>query len=68
MYENKTYDAILNKMLERMKKYGMDTSEGSFLYSAVAPEAWELSEAYLAIDTIYNNTFVQIRLQGKNLS
>ncbi len=57
MYENKTYDAILNKMLERMKDYGVDTSEGSLLYSAVAPEAWELSEAYLAIDTVYNNTF-----------
>ncbi len=57
MYENMTYDLILSKMLDRIKVYGVDTSEGSLLYSAVAPEAWELSETYLAINTIYNSTF-----------
>lgn len=57
MYENKTYDLILTGMLDRIKGQGVDTSEGSFLYSAIAPAAWELAEAYLEMDTIYNNTF-----------
>lgn len=55
MYENNTYENILSRMLDRIS--GIDTSEGSLLYSALAPEAWELAEAYLAIDTIYDNTF-----------
>lgn len=57
MFENNTYDVILNRMLDRVKSSGVDISEGSLIYNAIAPEAWELSEAYIAIDTVYNNTF-----------
>ncbi|MGN6713434.1 baseplate J/gp47 family protein [Anaerocolumna jejuensis] len=55
MYENNTYENILSRMLARIS--GVDISEGSLLFNALAPEAWELSEAYIAIDTVYNNTF-----------
>lgn len=55
MYENNTYENILSRMLARIS--GVDISEGSLIYSALAPEAWELAEAYIAIDTVYNNTF-----------
>lgn len=57
MFENNTYENILSRMLGRVKSFGVDTSEGSLIYNAIAPEAWELAEAYIAIDTIYNNTF-----------
>jgi uncharacterized phage protein gp47/JayE len=57
MYENNTYENILSRMFDRVKPSGVDVSEGSLIYSAIAPEAWELAEAYIAIDTIYNNTF-----------
>lgn len=55
MYENNTYENILSRMLARIS--GADTSEGSLIFNALAPEAWELAEAYIAIDTVYDNTF-----------
>lgn len=58
MYENQTYEVILERMLDRAKKQlSVDTSEGSLVYNIIAPEAWELSQAYIAIDTVLNCTF-----------
>lgn len=56
MYENLTYEAILQRMLARVNT-GVDKREGSLLYSTLAPEAWELAQSYIGIDYVYNSTF-----------
>ena len=56
MYENMTYETILERMLSRVS-VDVDKSEGSLIYNAIAPEAWELAQAYIEIDYIYNSTF-----------
>lgn len=63
MYENQTFEIIIERMLERAKSLyeqngtPIDTSEGSIIYNILAPEAWELSEAYVAIDNVLDCTF-----------
>lgn len=56
MYENETYDLILDRVLSRMPATA-DKRESSFLYNADAPIAVELQNIYLAIDNILNITF-----------
>lgn len=56
MYENVTYETILNRILERMPET-VDKRESSFLYNAAAPIAVELQNMYLALDNIINITF-----------
>lgn len=56
MYENETYEGILERILERMPS-NVDTRESSFLYNASAPIAVELQNIYIAIDNILNITF-----------
>ena len=51
-----TYDALLQRALKRVSSQ-MDTSEGSFLFDAIAPCAAELYEAYLYIDEIEKRVF-----------
>lgn len=41
MYENITYEVILNRMLDRVPDY-MDKREGSVIYDAMAPAAVEM--------------------------
>ncbi|WP_455714679.1 baseplate J/gp47 family protein [Anaerosporobacter sp.] len=58
MFEEQTYEIILQRMLERVKtNLGVDTSEGSLVYNILAPEAWELSQCYIAMDTVLDTTF-----------
>lgn len=58
MYDEMTFENILDRMLERAKEVtGVDTSVGSLIYSVLAPEAWELAEAYIAISNVYDTTF-----------
>ncbi|BCN32062.1 baseplate J/gp47 family protein [Anaeromicropila herbilytica] len=56
MYEDLTYEVILENMLARIDT-DVDKTEGSLIYNALAPAAWELAEAYIAIDHIYDSTF-----------
>lgn len=56
MYENETYESILDRILERMPST-IDKRESSFLYNAAAPIAVELQNMYLALDNILNITF-----------
>lgn len=56
MYENETYEGILDRVLSRMPS-SLDTRETSFLYNASAPVAVELQNIYLALDNILNITF-----------
>jgi Uncharacterized homolog of phage Mu protein gp47 len=56
VYENLTYEVLLARMIARLDT-SLDTSEGSLIYNALAPEAWELAQAYITIDETYDNTF-----------
>ena len=51
-----TYENLLNRALERVGT-GIDTSEGSFLFDAIAPCIAELYEAYLYIDELEKRVF-----------
>ena len=56
MYETKTYEDILQQMLDRVPE-GMDKREGSIIYDALAPAAAGLAILYIELDVILNQTF-----------
>ncbi len=56
MYEDKTYEAILQEKLARVASY-LDKREGSIIYDALAPNSFESAMLYVALDTILNETF-----------
>lgn len=56
MYENVTYESILQRMLDRIPNT-MDKREGSIIYDALAPAAIELQLMYLELDVIMNESF-----------
>ena len=56
MYENITYEDILQRMLDRIPA-SMDKREGSIIYDALAPAAVELQLMYIEFDTILSETF-----------
>jgi len=51
-----TYESLLNRALQRVS-IGIDTSEGSFLFDAIAPCVAELYEAYLYIDELEKRVY-----------
>ena len=51
-----SYDELLNRALRRVSS-SVDTSEGSFLFDAIAPCVAELYEAYLYIDELEKRVF-----------
>ena len=51
-----SYDELLNRALRRVGT-GVDTSEGSFLFDAIAPCVAELYEAYLYVDELEKRVF-----------
>lgn len=51
-----SYNELLNRTLKRVGT-GIDTSEGSFLFDAIAPCVAELYEAYLYIDELEKRVF-----------
>lgn len=51
MYENETYEAILQRMLDRVPN-DIDKREGSIIYDALAPAAAELAQMYAGLDMI----------------
>lgn len=56
MYEDITYDAILKRMLARVPAT-VDKREGSIIYDAIAPAAFELTLMYREFDAILDETF-----------
>ena len=56
MYENVTYESILQRMLDKVPN-NMDKREGSIIYDALAPAAVELQLMYIELDVIMNETF-----------
>lgn len=56
MYENITYEDILQRMLDRVPD-GMDKREGSIIYDALAPAAVELQILYIELQEILKNSY-----------
>lgn len=58
-YESQTYEAILQRMMERVTAQypNLDDREGSILFNALAPAAVELAIAYTALDNILAESF-----------
>ena len=59
MYEDVTYEIILDRMLDKVLEQNpnIDTREGSIIYNALAPAAVELQNMYIQLDTILNESF-----------
>lgn len=59
-YENMTYEVILERMMERVKKDypNLDYREGSMVFNALASAAIELAIAYTELDNTRNESFV----------
>lgn len=53
MYENQTYEVILQRMLDRVSN-NIDKREGSVIYDALAPAAVELAQMYIELDVNTN--------------
>ena len=51
-----TYEKILNQMLKKVPK-DFDKREGSIIYNALAPAAFELAQMYIQKEIILNETF-----------
>lgn len=60
MYENYTYEYILNSILDRISSIdsSIDTREGSAIWYAVSPVAIELAIAYSNCDILRKESFV----------
>lgn len=56
MYESQTYEVILARMLATVPD-SMDKREGSIIYDALAPAAFELAQTYIEMDVILTETF-----------
>lgn len=56
MYENITYEGILQRMLDRIPST-FDKREGSVIYDALAPAAAELMMTYIELNSILNESF-----------
>ena len=56
MYENVTFETIMERMLARVPST-MDKREGSVIYDTLASVAVELQNMYIEYDTVLNETF-----------
>ena len=56
MYEEMTFDVIMDRMLDRIDDE-YDKREGSIIYDALAPAAYELAQMYIEFDAILNEAF-----------
>jgi len=56
VYEEQTFDAIMQRMLERIPDT-LDKRESSPVYMALAPAAVELASLYVAFDCMLAETF-----------
>lgn len=56
MYENKTYEKILNEKMQNLPA-NLDKREGSVIYNALAPNSIEAAMLYDALETVLSETF-----------
>ena len=61
MYENKTYENLLNEMLERVPD-DIDKREGSIVYDALGPTAYIQAEQYFLM-----NNYLDLVLPDKSV-
>ena len=59
MYEDMNFNAILQRMTDRViqQNSNLDVREGSVIWNALAPAAVELTNMYVELDLIINETF-----------
>lgn len=57
MFELMTFENIIKRMLDSVPNT-LDKREGSIIYNALAPVAIELTETYIAMDEMLDQTFV----------
>lgn len=57
MFESKTYDSLITEMISMISS-NVDTREGSLIYDALAPIAYELSLIYEQLDVVLDEVFV----------
>ncbi|MDM0425562.1 baseplate J/gp47 family protein, partial [Clostridioides difficile] len=57
MFELMTFENIIKRMLDSVPDT-FDKREGSIIYNALAPVAIELTETYIAMDELLDQTFV----------
>lgn len=59
MYENISYETLMERALNRVKEQNsnIDTREGSIIWNALAPAIYEIMGMYIEIDRIMNETF-----------
>ena len=67
MYENMTYEVILQRMLDRVPDT-MNKREGSIIFDALAPAAVELTLAYMQFDMVLNESFGDTASRDYSLS
>ena len=58
MFESNTYDAIMQRTMEKMPS-NVAKDEGSFLYTAAGPVSSEHEQIYAAMDNLLLQSFVQ---------
>lgn len=58
MFESNTYDAIMQRIMEKMPS-NVAKDEGSFLYTAAGPVSSEHEQIYAAMDNLLLQSFVQ---------
>ena len=60
MYELQTYEAILSRLMQGVRDTypDLDDREGSLIFNALAPAAIELAIAYVELDNIRDESFV----------
>lgn len=59
MFEDISFDTLVERMLDRIVEQNpnIDIREGSIIYNAVAPAAYELIEVYIEMKRIYDESF-----------
>jgi uncharacterized phage protein gp47/JayE len=57
MFENMTYEYILQGMLDRVPN-AFDKREGSIMYNALAPSAADFAEAYIMLDILNDESYI----------
>lgn len=57
MYENKTYEALLQSALARVSP-ALDKREGSMVMNGVAPSMAELAMLYIGLDFVFTATYI----------
>lgn len=56
MFEDRTYEALLQEKLENVSN-SLDKREGSIIYDALTPNSIEAAMIYVALDSVYNETY-----------